>query len=69
MKQKEAQEVTTICGFNLRDYFAAAALTGLLSSPGNHGFLHSELPYAAYDMADRMLKERRQYQDGAIQDS
>jgi hypothetical protein len=41
-------------GMTLRDYFAAAALTGLLSRP--KGFL--EAPFWAYDYADAMLAER-----------
>lgn len=43
-------------GMTLRDYFAAKAMQGLLSSPG---FLFSEMdlvPAAAFKMADAMLK-------------
>ena len=55
---------TGLCGMTLRDYFAAAALQGLL---GNSEFhvetdVESEIPNAiatyAYQAADSMLKAR-----------
>ena len=45
----------------LRDYFAAAALTGLIHKSEQFGFPDRAVDYAAaraYDYADAMLKER-----------
>lgn len=42
---------------SLRDYLAAAALTGLLSSHGIHGSDYS--PEKAYQIADAMLAARK----------
>ena len=46
----------TSSGMSLRDYFAAAALTGLVASkdPGSI----NEITECAYDYADAMLAER-----------
>lgn len=41
----------------LRDYFAAAALTGLLASEVNAQI--TEFAATAYQFADQMLKERQ----------
>jgi hypothetical protein len=41
---------------NDRDYFAAAALTGLLSSNGHYG--SDYMPERAFQLADAMLRER-----------
>lgn len=40
-------------GMTLRDYFAAAALTGLLSD-----YRTEDVPFEAYKLADAMLAER-----------
>ena len=48
-------------GMTLRDYFAAAALTGLLAHPrgaGDPPLSYSEHVAIAYYSADVMLKER-----------
>ena len=45
-------------GMNLRDYFAAAALQGLLASPAEAEFGVSHFATAAYEAADAMLKAR-----------
>jgi len=48
-------------GMTLRDYFAAAALTGLLAHPRSAGdppLSYSEQVAIAYYNADVMLKER-----------
>lgn len=51
-------------GLSKRDYFAAAALTGLIAATvGMHGrgcveLLGERLAKAAYDAAEAMLKER-----------
>ena len=42
----------------LRDYFAAAALPGLLASPNREGSL-SDYARDAYQFADALLEERR----------
>ena len=45
-------------GMNLRDYFAAKAMQGMIAS---YGYLRSEVDViaeSAYDCADAMLKER-----------
>lgn len=41
-------------GMSLRDYFAAAALTGMCARGEHHGSLHKY----AYEIADAMLAER-----------
>ena len=45
-------------GMTLRDYFAAAALQGLLASPAEAEFGVSHFATAAYECADAMLKAR-----------
>jgi hypothetical protein len=46
-------------GMSLRDYFAAAALTGLIASNDvEAGDRISDLPGYAYQIADAMLSER-----------
>ena len=45
-------------GMTLRDYFAAAALQGLLDSPAEAEFGVSHFATAAYEAADAMLKAR-----------
>ena len=42
-------------GMTLRDYFAAAALTGLISGGG---LFHSDHEDRAYEIADAMLKQK-----------
>jgi hypothetical protein len=44
-------------GMTLRDYFAAAALQGMLSDPDGGGS-GSEFAHAAYSCADAMIKAR-----------
>jgi hypothetical protein len=44
-------------GMTLRDYFAAAALTGILANPDGGGPYHREAEYA-YLYADAMLRAR-----------
>jgi hypothetical protein len=44
-------------GATLRDYFAAAALQGLLSAPGTEGEA-DEFALGAYEYADAMLAAR-----------
>ena len=47
-------------GMSLRDYFAAAALQGMLSDYDFHGGLSDEkLAKAAYSQADAMLAARK----------
>ncbi|ORC37282.1 hypothetical protein B4O97_03570 [Marispirochaeta aestuarii] len=49
-------------GMTLRDYFAAHALSGLMTSyataKGTHEELEKATPAICYAMADAMLKER-----------
>ena len=52
-------------GMMLRDYFAAAALTGLLGSPGaqpepndTHETASKKFAIASYRLADAMIEER-----------
>jgi hypothetical protein len=47
--------VSVWCGMNLRDYFAAAALTGLLA---NASEVNDELAAEAFTAADAMLAAR-----------
>ena len=45
-------------GMNLRDYFAAKALQGLLANP-SHTLEDQEYSEAAYMLADAMLESRK----------
>ena len=46
-------------GMTLRDWFAGAALVGILAHPeASGGLTHSEIARASYDAADAMLEER-----------
>ena len=45
-------------GMTLRDYFAAAALTGLVAHPASDSHSEVELSCQAYNLAEAMLKER-----------
>jgi|WetSurMetagenome_2_1015567.scaffolds.fasta_scaffold621289_2 hypothetical protein len=47
----------------LRDYFAAAALTGLLANTDHDLMQSSEYASDAYIFADAMLKERKRDAD------
>ena len=49
---------TAFQGMTLRDYFAAKAMQGILSSPQYWIGEDSQLVNAAYELADAMLKER-----------
>ena len=51
-------------GMTLRDYFAAAALQGILASPDTVGSQPSIAGYA-YQYADTMLAERAKTKGGA----
>ena len=44
-------------GMDLRDYFAAKALNGLLTQEGN-GIEHEDITDSAYRIADDMMKRR-----------
>lgn len=65
-KGKDAAIVLGQFGMTLRDYFAAAALQGLLASAnlvpkkGVTRPLHIEATVAAYEVADAMLVEREE---------
>jgi hypothetical protein len=51
-------QMMAVGGMTLRDYFAAKAMQAMLSNPGcNLGPL-SQIPSAAFEMADAMLKAR-----------
>jgi hypothetical protein len=45
-------------GLTKRDYFAAAALTGIISISSEGGLTRSETAMLAYEIADAMLKAR-----------
>ena len=45
-------------GMTLRDYFAAAALTGLLADHTLNDWHTEEFAMAAYEAADAMIEER-----------
>jgi hypothetical protein len=46
-------------GMTLRDYIAAKAMQGMLSNPGCTLGPLSQVPSAAYEMADAMMKARK----------
>jgi len=54
----EANSALQQDGMSLRDYFAAAALQGLLADPSN-GWEAEEYAEASYAMADAMLEARK----------
>lgn len=45
-------------GLSIRDYFAAAALQGMLGLYAPHDYTHRAFALAAYNYADAMLAER-----------
>jgi hypothetical protein len=47
-------------GMTLRDYFAAKAMQGLVENANWRGMPEDALAKAAYNMADAMLKARKQ---------
>ena len=49
--------VSKWCGLNLRDYFAAAAMQGMLASPDGDGHIE-RYAVGAYRIADAMLAAR-----------
>ena len=51
-------QLTIKGGMTLRDYFAAAALQGLLASPAEAEFGVSHFATAAYEAADAMIRAR-----------
>jgi len=53
----EVCDTRKFTGMTLRDYFAAAAMQGMLSDP-DRGGSGSEFAQAAYSCADAMLKAR-----------
>jgi hypothetical protein len=59
---KDNGHITTQDGMDLRDYFAAAALQGLIAgcfSGNNAGFTVDGNVYAAYEYADAMMEARK----------
>ena len=46
-------------GLTPRDYFAAAALTGMLSNPTSDTMENERVAAYCYQIADAMLKERK----------
>ena len=47
-----------LSGMDLRDYFAAKAMQGLLSTVKDEEWQYDEVAAVAYEMADVMMKER-----------
>jgi hypothetical protein len=47
-------------GMELRDYFAAKAMQGLLSTVKDEEWQYDEVATMAYNMADAMLEARKQ---------
>jgi hypothetical protein len=54
----------TETGMTLRDWFAGQALAGLLTQPAEIEFGAMHFAKGAYEMADAMLKARREVQHG-----
>ena len=48
-------------GASLRDYFASAALQGLLHNPNTDNFSNEKIASAVYAVADAMIKERAKH--------
>lgn len=53
-----AGKVREVDGMTLRDYFAAAALTGLCANRDSSGVAGNVLASLAYNYADRMIEVR-----------
>jgi hypothetical protein len=47
-------------GMDLRDYFAAKALQGLLATVKDETWFQDEVASICYEMADKMMKAREQ---------
>jgi hypothetical protein len=47
-------------GMDLRDYFAAAAMQGLMAEPCWAGIENEDIAEECYKMADEMMKAREQ---------
>ena len=45
-------------GMSIRDYFAAKALSGMMSRKDSDGWTQSEIASDCYKYADAMIKER-----------
>jgi len=56
--REEARGWMQDSGMTLRDYFAAAALQGLLAGMGNTGYKAPNWANCSYAIADAMLKAR-----------
>lgn len=54
------QEMAPCDGMTLRDYFAAKAMQSYLLDKDRDSFTFEQWAIAAYEMADAMLKARRQ---------
>ena len=50
--------ITTDAGMDLRDYFAAKAMQGIITSDTGANIGACAIEVLAYEMADRMLKAR-----------
>lgn len=55
---KVAADIPWTCGMSLRDYFAAAAMQGLVSTRWASSRTHDELAAEAFRQADAMLRAR-----------
>ncbi len=59
MKSGFVNEYTLVSGMSLRDYFAAAAMQGLLAGcSGAHPSMGTVVHITAYEIADNMLAAR-----------
>ena len=54
----DSQSMSVGYGMNLRDYFAAKAMQGMLSENSGIRYPTDELVKFAYTIADAMMKER-----------
>ena len=59
---KAFPNVTSEKGMDLRDYFAAKAMQGMLSNPAtlSSGFFHGDNIDVCYQIADEMMKAREE---------
>jgi hypothetical protein len=53
-----ADQLMSVGGMSLRDYFAGQALAGMLANPWYDGHTARGVAKAAYEQADAMLAER-----------
>lgn len=58
---KKTGDTSSEISVNLRDYFAAQAMNGILAFNGGNACRDAQIAEGCYEMADAMLKARKRY--------